>query len=94
VVGGVVRRRDKRMDRNIDHTGYAAYEGRRFQIYETGYVEGDTNAFVEGEFQVTDCETEEELTGEELNKEITVNGVKYFLHEWLRTIATWHDNED
>ena len=69
-------------------------DGRIVWARETGYVEGDTNAFVEGEFILRwEGPGGEDLTDEEFNSEIELpDGSTTYLHEYVSDNAEWeHD---
>ena len=81
------------LDSDVDRVATVKLpDGRTVMAHSTGYVEGDTNAFVEESFTVTDTETSDELSLEELNREITVEGKTYFLHEYISEVAKWEEN--
>lgn len=64
-------------------------DGRRIKVFEAGYHEGDTNAFVQVELELVWTETGEELTADEYNEEIFVGTEKYFLHEYCTEKTEW-----
>lgn len=61
-------------NRNVDSKVIVELDdGRRFRVHQTGYVEGDTNGFVEGDYEIFPIEGDdwyEELSDEE--------GLKFF----------------
>lgn len=68
-------------------------DGRIVNIHQEGYVEGDTNAFVEsedGSFTWGNGDNEgDELTNEEINEEIEHDGRRFFLHEYVWEFIKW-----
>ena len=67
-------------------------DGREISVFQEGYIEGDTNAFVEsGDAVVEWVETGEELTGDEFHQEIEFNGRTLLLHEYLWDFIKWDE---
>jgi hypothetical protein len=66
-------------------------DGRKVTVYQEGYVEGDTNAFVETGDGVFKWEDGEELTDEEINLELEREGRKFFLHEYVWEFIKWDE---
>jgi hypothetical protein len=71
-------------------------DGRTVDVRQQGYIEGDTNAFVEqGDAEFTwgahydNDRYGEELTDEEINEEIEHEGRTYFLHEYVWEFIKW-----
>lgn len=64
-------------------------DGRRIKVFETGYHEPDTNAFVQVDLELVWAETGEELTADEYNAEIFVGEEKCFLHEYCTEKTEW-----
>lgn len=59
---------------------------REYFFEEWGFVEGDTNAYVQSDFNIYLCDPDgsrHKLTPDEFNEEIVINGKEYFLHEYV-----------
>lgn len=75
---------------DIDSVGVATLpDGRQVRVSMQGYVEGDTNAFVETDSLYEWVEDGASLTLDELNSEIEAGGEHYFLHEYVCEKAKW-----
>ena len=50
-------------DTNVDTVAYLTLpDGRKIRAHRSGYVEGDTNGFVEGDYTISDEDTGEEIS--------------------------------
>lgn len=68
--------------------------GRKVRAYMSGYDECDTNAFIQtGDITAVYEDTHEELTEDELNEEILVEGRACYLHEYIDEVAEWKLDE-
>lgn len=79
-------------DTSVDDIGYTTLpDGRQVRLHAVGKVEGDTGAFCEDEKSTsyTWVESGEDLTLDELNSEIEVDGQKHFLHEYVWDNVKW-----
>jgi hypothetical protein len=74
---------------DVDATGTATLpDGRKVGVHSRGYVEGDTNAFVDEEEHFF-WEDGTELSLGEINSEITHEGRSYYLHEYVWEFVKW-----
>ena len=60
-------------------------DGRNIEVFEEGYHEGDTNAFIQTNLRGVWEATQDELTDEELNSDLGT----HFLHEYISENTDW-----
>lgn len=79
---------------DIDAHGEAVLpDGRKVLVHSIGYIEGDTNAFIEDEddSSLRWAASGDELTLEEINSKVEHEGRTYYLHEYVYEFVKWDD---